>query len=144
MTNNISGNLLFKLHIVTGKIHRSQRFHRGGLELERGQGRVLRLLNKEDGMSQGELAKKVRISPASLSELMAKLEQKEHIIRKVDPSDKRVQKIYITEEGRKIAETTIKAREDVAEEVFSAFNDEEKKDFERLLDILIDSLEIEI
>lgn len=142
---DIFKDLLFKFHLATKMIHNKQHDSRG-MDLQRGQGRLLRSLLREDGISQKELAEKVNINPSSLSELIVKLEEKEHIVRKKDEKDKRIYNIYITDKGRELASFIVKAREDTSREIFQVLNENDQKELLRILDILLeknDYLEID-
>lgn len=57
-----------------------------------------------DGLSQKELAKKMRITPPSITVMIRKMEAEGLIKKKQDEKDQRITRIYITDKGRKIAE----------------------------------------
>lgn len=97
----------------------------------RGQGRVLRYLWKQDGISQTDLLALMDVRPSSLSELLNKMEEKGHIERKEAKDDKRVRLIYLSETGRNLAKNMSKSAK--AEKIFGDLNDEEK---ETLLSLL--------
>lgn len=134
---DIFKDLLFKFHLSTKMIHRKQHDARG-MDLQMGQGRLLRSLAKEDGLSQKELAKVVNINPSSMSELLGKLEEKGHVIKKRDDKDKRSYNIYITDEGRQVAKSIIKAREDTSREIFGVLSEDDRYELLRILDQLLE------
>lgn len=133
-------HLLHQLHHLSRRIHRRQKSARG-IDLLRGQGRLLRALEQHDGKSQQELAEEIRIRPASLSELIIKMEQSGYVRREVDQADRRRYRIYITEQGREVAEQTRKARIEVSEEVFSVLDEKEQAQLAKLLQKVLDNLE---
>ncbi len=93
-----------------------------------GQQRVLSILNLEDNLSQSYLQEVLDLRPSSLAELLKKLEDKGDIERTEDPSDKRIKRIILTEQGRKNAEeyASFKA-EDATEKFFSGLSEDEQQ-----------------
>jgi DNA-binding MarR family transcriptional regulator len=53
-----------------------------------------------DGLSQKDLHEKLRIRPSSLTNLLDALVAGKWIVRKADPQDARVKRIYLTEAGQ--------------------------------------------
>jgi DNA-binding MarR family transcriptional regulator len=66
----------------------------------RGQGKVLAILEATPRMTQKELVPRLNISPASASELINKLAQKQFIRRTRSRYDRRVVEIELTAAGR--------------------------------------------
>lgn len=113
----------------------------GGGDLHQGQGRLLRLLEEQEGITQKELLQRLKVRPASLSELLAKLQQKGYIARRPNAGDKRVSDIRLTEKGRRAAHLLKEAKREFGRELFSSLNDGEREQFSLILSSLIDSLE---
>lgn len=84
-------------------------FRRGKHSELRGQRRALHYLLKQDGISQTDLLALMDVRPSSLSELLNKMEEKGHIERKEAREDKRIRLIYLSKEGRSIAESMSKS-----------------------------------
>lgn len=57
-------------------------------------------LTKQDGLTQDELTKLVKVDKAATARMVKSLEQKGYITRETDPKDKRNKKIHLTERGR--------------------------------------------
>lgn len=74
-----------------------------GLGLHPGQIPVLRHLFREEGLSQKEIANRVKVKPPTVNVSLQRLEKMECIYRKQDPKDQRVSRIYLTEKGRELA-----------------------------------------
>ena len=68
--------------------------------LHHGQGKLLATLLQQDGCSQRELCGLLQIRPASLSELLDKLERSGAVERRQSPDDRRVSCGYLTDLGR--------------------------------------------
>lgn len=57
-------------------------------------------LIEEDGVSQDQLSKKVKVDKAATARMVKSLEEKGYLIRKIDSDDKRNKKLYLTKIGR--------------------------------------------
>ena len=66
-----------------------------------GQPPLLFALYKENGQSQKDLAKKMRIKPATMTVMIKRMEKTNFIERNQDDNDQRISRIYITEKGIK-------------------------------------------
>ena len=106
-----------------------------------GQGKVLVMLAENDGVSQKLLTEQSGIRPASLSELIIKLERNGLVERQRNEEDKRNRNVYLTEEGRALAETIKSRKDESADFLFDVLSEEEKEILTVLFDKLITSLE---
>ncbi len=104
----------------------------------RGQNSVLALLDSRPGATQKELAEALNVTPASLSELMRKLERKGFITRSKDPADHRFTRVCLTETGRA---ALCLDRQIQTEDPFSSLTGEEQQELKRLLAKLLDDWE---
>lgn len=112
-----------------------------GADMQRiGQGRLLAFLLEKDGINQKELSELLRITAASVSELINKLEKDGYIERKQNESDKRVTNIFLTEGGRFFSQKMEEARLQVAKDFFVALDEDEQKLLLSLLEKVINSL----
>jgi DNA-binding MarR family transcriptional regulator len=59
-------------------------------------------VNRRPGMSQSELAEMMEIEKAPAGRIVDRLEEKGWIERRAEPSDRRVNRIYLTEQGARI------------------------------------------
>ena len=98
-----------------------------------GQIRLLSIVLKKDGINQRELSELLMIAPASVSELLNKLENDNYINRKQNEEDKRVTNIFLTEEGLIFAEKMKANRLEVVKTVFSSLNETEQKQLFELI-----------
>lgn len=90
----------------------------------RGQNRVLNIIADNDGLNQKELAELLDIRSASTSELLNKLERSNLITREKDEADKRITHVFLSDEGRKLANSS-QSQGDFAEMLFGGLSDEE-------------------
>lgn len=73
------------------------------IDMYPGQYHLLNLLNEhESGLNQKDIGKNLFIKPSSVNQTIVKLEHMNYITRTIDPSDKRVLNVTITEKGRQI------------------------------------------
>jgi DNA-binding MarR family transcriptional regulator len=108
---------------------------------DRGQMRVLKILNMKPGISPREIGFLLDISRQSLSETLIKLEKQELIIRKQSESDKRAMDIELTEKGVQQAN---KKFESPLQKSINKLSNEEQNQLETILDKLSASLEEEV
>lgn len=98
-----------------------------------GQYRCLCFLEEEGEMTQKQLAEKMEIRPASMSELLYKLEKKGFIERRSSLHDKRSVVVSLSESGKAEVLSFYEKRKKAHCELLSALQEEEKALFGRLL-----------
>lgn len=113
----------------------------GKVGTRHGQGKILSILRREDGIGQKELAERLQIRAASLSELLDKMQKSGWIQRRVNEKDRRKINIFLTEDGLGISQQMIEARRDMVNTVFGVLNAQEQEQLEILLSKLISELE---
>lgn len=102
------------------------------------QEKLLQILNDQGGRAdQRELQERMRIRPASASELLAKLEEKGLVERRKDEEDRRRVQVMLTEEGLRKAHEEGSPEENG--ELFQGLTDEEQKVLKDLLLKLLES-----
>lgn len=107
-----------------------------------GTGRILsKLVHQGDGISQAALAEKMNIRPQSLSEALAKMEERGWIERRPNPQDKRGTLVYLSEQGREQEEQLSARRRAAAEQLLSALTEDEKELLGGLLDKILKTSE---
>jgi MarR family transcriptional regulator, organic hydroperoxide resistance regulator len=103
------------------------------LGLYRGQPGVLRVLWKQEGITQTEMAARLRNSPATITKMLQRMEKSGFISRKVDSVDQRVSRVYLTDAGRAIQNQVEKVWETMEAETFAGIKAEEKVKLRRFL-----------
>lgn len=126
-------------HVV--KLH----FHRMHETLDKvgiypGQHPVLFHLLLKDGQSQKELAQKIKIQPATITVMLKRMEKAQIVERKVDTNDQRIIRVYLTEEGKRIAQEAKEIINEIGKECFANFTQEEEVILRRLLLQIKDNL----
>lgn len=107
---------------------------RGG---KRGQGRILRILMKEEEMTQKELQERLGIQSGSMSEIVLKLEGRGFIAREREETDKRKIKLKITEAGRTFFEERQQEMIEGEKSLFNGLTQDEQEILKGLLTKLL-------
>ncbi len=87
------------------------------LDLTGAQIRVLARLRRRQGATQAEIAALMEMRPISLSGLIDKLNRQGLVERRADSRDRRINRLYLTPEGRAVASKIGDFREVIASEV---------------------------
>jgi MarR family transcriptional regulator, organic hydroperoxide resistance regulator len=96
------------------------------LGLHRGQPPVLFELGNQDGMTQSELAKKMEVTPATMTNMLHRMEQAGFITRSRDQGDIRVSRVFLTENGKTILNQAREAADKMDQSAFANFSTEEQ------------------
>ena len=102
--------------------------------LYRGQGILLMILSQHDGMTHSEIAKELEISPAAATKVIKRMEQAGHVLRQADPTDERVSRVYLQDQGRALTGKIDHAFGELDRAMFEGLPD---ADLERFRDLLM-------
>lgn len=102
-------------------------------DLKPGHAGILFVLNQDGEMSQRELAKKLNLTPPSITSAIQKMEKLDYIRREVDRNDQRVMRLSITEKGTSCVEHIFEVGRQMDELTFRGMSMEEKLLLKRLL-----------
>ena len=98
-----------------------------------GQPPVLFALWQQDGQTQSELAKRMNRTPATVTSTLSRMERDGWVVRRTDPSDHRVQRVFLTQKARDIRVEAEKQMQRLDELTFSGFDDVERVLLRRFL-----------
>jgi DNA-binding MarR family transcriptional regulator len=70
------------------------------IDLHPGQELLLLRLSATDGVTQSELADELCVQPPTVTKMLDRLEKAGSVVRKPDPEDQRVSRVYLTGAGR--------------------------------------------
>lgn len=134
---------LHELLIRTSSMHRKKsRQYFQELELTDGQPKVLSILSKMEGCVQKELAEACRVEPATMTSLLKNMEQTNLIVKeKKQISGKRAYGIYLTDEGRALADKVEDIVVKMEQVSFAGFTPEEREQFLELFTRIYQNLE---
>ncbi len=119
------------------------RYHHllGRIGLHRGQPLVLALLWEQDGRTQGEIAEKLCLRPATVTVVLRRMEKAGLLERRNDPEDLRVVRVYLTERGRALEKDVKRIHRVLEKECFARFTPEEKALLREFLTRMRDNLQ---
>jgi DNA-binding MarR family transcriptional regulator len=118
--------LLGNITEVTKYIHQSSYHHNmKDKNLYPGQPKLLSLIKANEGITQKELSEKNCVTPATITGMLNKLEANQYVYRVPDETDKRMLHVYLTPDGRDLAEHAEKYMASLVEQLFAGFSDEE-------------------
>ena len=129
------GQLLAQVCRMSG--HRL-RVHMTKIGLHKGQGFALIHLWHHEGIPQRELSQAMHISPASVTNMLQRMERDGLIVRERDREDQRVVRVFLTDKAKAMRKEARTAFHQMEEELSSIYTDEEKATLHRLLTKLHD------
>ncbi|MBI4963567.1 MAG: MarR family transcriptional regulator [Desulfomonile tiedjei] len=94
---------------------------------------VVEALRDEEGVSAGEMGRKLMLDSATLSGVLDRLVEKGWIIKETDSADKRSLRIYLGSKARDLNEFIAVEREKANEEILGELSLEEQVLLKRLL-----------
>lgn len=105
-----------------------------------GQPPLLFILNKKDGQSQKEISETLNLKPSTITVMLKRMESANVVIRKPDPNDQRISRVYLTEVGRAMCKKAVEVMKDIEEQCYGNFSSEEKELLKKLLLKMRDNL----
>ena len=95
------------------------------LGLYRGQPRMLRVLWDQEGLTHTELSRQLQVQPATITKMLQRMEKAGFVVRRHDPDDQRVSRVYLTQAGRAVRDDVQQVWRRLEEEAFAGFTEEE-------------------
>jgi DNA-binding MarR family transcriptional regulator len=133
-------DLIAELFNVVGRFRRQLRRSTGsGFDatgVTQSQGELLRLVGRQPGISVREAAAELGLAPNTASTLVSKLAADGLLIRTVDPDDRRVGRLRLTETAQHIADETRAARRAALAAVLDELDPRQLDSLERGLEVL--------
>jgi DNA-binding MarR family transcriptional regulator len=108
-------------------------------KISRGQVIVLTIVGNRDGLSIKDIAESMHISGSAATQLVDSLVRAGLLAREVDPNDRRIMRISLTDEGKSRLEKFRKARLEAMGEILSPLSRQELETFRNLLRKIIAS-----
>ena len=105
----------------------------GQLGLHRGQPGILKLLWEADGRTHSEFAAALHVQPATITNILNRMEEAGLVERRSDPDDRRVWRVFLTLAGREVESKVREALGRLDEEVVQGFSPVERTDLEGYL-----------
>lgn len=102
---------------------------------------ILYILHKDNGISQRQLGKTALKDRPNITRLIDILEQRCLLYREIDPKDRRIVRIFITDKGREQVETILPSVKEVNDLAFKAVTNEEQDALKIILEKIRNNLE---
>ena len=101
---------------------------------------LLTVLDRRDGLSQGEFTQEYELDPSRVTRTAQSLEADGLIRRERDVDDNRVMRMYLTEEGSKVLDRLPEINEQLRRRVHSVLSEEEFEELRRMLGLLAEAM----
>lgn len=109
--------------------------------LHRGQPPVLFALSRQDGLTHSELATILEVTPATITNMVKRIEAAGFVVRRRDDADERVSRVYLTASGREIQAEIEGIVQEMEGTVFAGMSAEEQDMLRRLLTQMVANLQ---
>jgi DNA-binding MarR family transcriptional regulator len=103
------------------------------LGLYRGQPFLLAVLWENEGITHSELARRIHVSPATVTNMIKRMEKGGLLERRPDERDQRVSHVHLTDAGRAIRQRVDERWREIETQVFGSFSDDELETLRALL-----------
>jgi len=112
----------FLIHDVSRQLRKSFDRHAKAIGLTRAQWRVLAHLSRNEGVKQSELADILEIKPITLARLLDRLSADDWVERRMDPTDRRAKRLFLTGKAKPILSDLRKVALAVREEALQGLS----------------------
>jgi DNA-binding MarR family transcriptional regulator len=135
-------------HMVSGQLVRAdlalarvftERLKSMGLYL--GQELILLALQQENGMTQSQLAARHCVDLSTITKVVQRMERAELVLRRADPDDARISRVYLTEKGRNLCEPCWQVWIDLEQQLTQGLSEAERVLLHRLLSVIASNME---
>lgn len=89
---------------------------------------VLSVLCRVDGLSSADLARYLRVSPQATTQLVAALQRRGFVVRHADPNHRKILRVSVTAEGRRILRACDSVRSEIEEVMLGPLDERERRD----------------
>ena len=113
-------------------------------DLKPWQAGILFALHHNSGLSQRELAKKMRLTPPTITAGIQKMEKRGLIVRRSDAQDQRIMRLYLTDKAEECIEQIQEVIRQMEEMLIQGFTLEEKILLRRFLLQILENLNREM
>ena len=128
-------NLHSRLRLAVLRLSRRLRQQAAG-QVTASQLSALSALSKRGELTLGELAAIEQIAPPSMTRIASRLEERDLVERRADPTDRRVARVAITPAGAQLLEETRTRRDAYLAERLQQFTEDERATLDKALPLL--------
>lgn len=109
-------------------------------DVHAGQEFVLQCLWREDGLTPGELARRIGVETPTITRAVQRMEAAGLVRRRDDPLDARLVRVHLTDRGRELQKVIPKSLRRVVETALAGFSEQDRATLERLLALVRSNL----
>jgi MarR family transcriptional regulator, organic hydroperoxide resistance regulator len=109
--------------------------------LHRAQASVLWSLFDGDGMTQSELGEQLCVQGATITNMLQRMEESGLIVRRRDPEDNRLVRVYLTDTGREKEQQIVNQFSRLDTALFEGMSQEERRRLIQLLTRMVDAMQ---
>jgi len=134
----LTAELTTDLFHTVGRFRRQLRRTAGGsfAGVTQSQAELLRLVGRQPGISVREAAEELGLAANTASTLVSKLTADQLLVRGVDPDDRRIGRLRLTEPAQQLADQTRASRRAALDVVLKQLDDEQIGDLTKGLNVL--------
>lgn len=127
------GDLISQIKHVGGRVF-EHLLQQSGVEAFNGpQGRILDALWQSDGSASREVSQRTGLAPSTLTSMLDRMEATGLLRRQSDPDDRRITRLYLTEQAQALKSRYEAVSGQMTEVYFRGFSDDEIECLESLL-----------
>ncbi len=110
------------------------------VDMHRGQSLLLCSLAKADGMTQSEIADRLSVQGATVTNMLQRMEESGLVIRRRDSDDNRLVRVYLTDTGRDKERAINQQFTNLEEAIFAGISQEDRAVLRRLLQQILSNM----
>jgi len=130
---NYEDCIVYLLSKAYQRAHGNLRQHLSPYELTPVQHLILEALWEEEGLSAGDIGKRLALDNATLSGILDRMTEKGWTTKAADETDKRFVRVHLTQKAKALRTTLVSVRQEANEKILKALSLEEKVLLKRLL-----------
>lgn len=134
------GFLIAKIHQLAGRIFAKKLKQYQLTEINPAQGRIMFPLWQKDEISIKELSKVTLLGKSTLTTMLKRLEDEDHIQRISSKKDRRKTLIKLTEKNQELQEKFVQVSNEMNDLFYRGLTEEEKDEFDRYLERILENL----
>jgi DNA-binding MarR family transcriptional regulator len=105
---------------------------------------ALSILERREGLSSAQLARRHVVTPQAMHQLIATMERDRLIERRPDEANRRILRAWLTEHGSRVLRAAHRTVDDVEERMLSGLTRDEAAAFGRALERCLDALTVPV
>lgn len=124
------------------------RRHRGRIDaavaqlgLNPSQAFMLLGMAQQDGRTHTEIAEHLQLSPPAATKIIKHMEQQGYVVRRPDPADERVSRVYLLDRGRALTALIFRAFLVLDEQMFTGLTEAELAQLREVLEKMLGNLQ---